>query len=489
MGSDDRLVVKQLSKHGELVDCINCFPAKVAVLRAENERDLITYRQAISGQVSGQKFVITFNNKTAQISDFIYIGFSSFLPSEKTATELLISAGLSSEQISALFLTYGLKEFESIQIAKLTLCSLRRLEILFATFSNTKVIIFDNPFEPISFNWKEKFAELVLSDALIKRRIVLITRLDFRPQCFVGSQDVERIQVGNNVQKTVGFGSGPSEINKIVAQLRASGVFKTELSEPLQQNVASPAIIQKSLIVPQIRSHVADKKPLLKEMGFGTLAPDFRLKSIKMMGLGLGTFMLLLLVIFTAARNTDSKKVAVLSTEKSVQGSEMIQAQKIPTSKIIQPEKDENKIVSIKPEFEQNQLNLKKDLAVIETVALEKSIHEIPVVKTKKVLDAYAPEIKRAVIEAFKEEQQDPDSGLIKTKSINNVSDNSDNPFEELRYLKPSKAGSTTTYNYEHDMPNSVVQYDSGMDPSVHERQEEIRRRFLEALQRASDRE
>jgi len=27
------------------------------------------------------------------------------------------------------------------------------------------------------------------------------------------------------------------------------------------------------------------------------------------------------------------------------------------------------------------------------------------------------------------------------------------------------------------------------MDPSVHERQEEIRRRFLEALQRASDRE
>jgi len=61
-----------------------------------------------------------------------------------------------------------------------------------------------------------------------------------------------------------------------------------------------------------------------------------------------------------------------------------------------------------------------------------------------------------------------------------------DSLFDELKNLKPSTKETSTFFPSYSSPPSSESQFE--IDPSVKERQEEIRRRFLEALQRASDR-
>jgi len=231
MNTEDRLVIKQLSKHGELLDCINCFPSKVTVLRAESETDLVPYRQAVSGQVSGKKFSVSYNNKNFIQSEHIVIGFGSWLPGSESVSEVLVSFGVLNEQAPALLNTFGLAGLESKVIADLTLDYLRRLELLCASYSKARVVVLDSPFEPINSLYKDKFAELILNDTLTNNRITVVTRLCYRPEQWVGNETIERIQVGSTIQKTVGFGAKSNEIKDIVSQLRKSGVLNAPVNE------------------------------------------------------------------------------------------------------------------------------------------------------------------------------------------------------------------------------------------------------------------
>ncbi len=473
MNTEDRLVIKQLSKHGELLDCINCFPSKVTVLRAESETDLVPYRQAVSGQVSGKKFSVSYNNKNFIQSEHIVIGFGSWLPGSESVSEVLVSFGVLNEQAPALLNTFGLAGLESKVIADLTLDYLRRLELLCASYSKARVVVLDSPFEPINSLYKDKFAELILNDTLTNNRITVVTRLCYRPEQWVGNETIERIQVGSTIQKTVGFGAKSNEIKDIVSQLRKSGVLNAPVNEqPVKSESYSAPSTKKAN---SLLTEFGRINPTGSSNRFLTffLQPQY----LKKISIGATVMALLLLgVALIDSAKTPTRNVAVLEISNSTgnltnQGQPLQQA----NSKQIVLENSNPSTVN----------DLKSTTASSEVLSVTSHVDKPRnnPAEAKPILDFYPPNIKKAVLDAF-HGTASPKTPVTAVRSV--AQKTNDSLFDELKNLKPSTKETSTFFPSYSSPPSSESQFE--IDPSVKERQEEIRRRFLEALQRASDR-
>lgn len=474
MGTDERLVIKHLSKHGELLDCVNCFPGKITVLRAESESDLIPYRQAVAGLVSGQKFSITYNNQPFDQKDHIVIGFGPILPPEKTVSGILIERGISPEQIVVILKAFGLEGTEKQTPNMLSADFCRRLEILWAIYSNCRVLVLDSPFECISSMWKDKFADLILEDVSVKKRITLVSRLCYRPTNWIGNDAIDRQQVGSSVQKTIGFGSKATELNKIVAELRKSGaISQTEGVAPLEMPEIRPPM--------PFGASAAMQRPVGKQSWqnyLDTLVARWESlpgnqQRILTIGTGVCAALLVTISVFAGSRSEQVATQSVVPTPKV----EVVAAQKF---------------VSPAPQIQISK-NIPDDVVKNKTQVAELPKPEVAKVQVAKlppptILDSFGPDIKRAVVEAFNERDDGP--GIVKASATAKTKSALDNPFDALRNLKPSKEnGSSSSYESPtySSAPSSYGSVE--MDPDVRERQEEIRRRFLEALQRASSQE
>jgi hypothetical protein len=94
------------------------------------------------------------------------------------------------------------------------------VRLLAATFTPTKAVILNEPFEPIAGTWRERFAELLTTFARSQKGMVVVTSLSNRPECWVDNDSVERIQVGQTAQRTVGFRARSATTTKLMQQLR-----------------------------------------------------------------------------------------------------------------------------------------------------------------------------------------------------------------------------------------------------------------------------
>ena len=74
-----------------------------------------------------------------------------------------------------------------------------------------------------------------------KERIIIIPAMSYRPQAFIGNEFVNRIQVGENLQKTIGFSGGESDVNQMVNQVRSLLKDEAALQKFLQQQQESGA--------------------------------------------------------------------------------------------------------------------------------------------------------------------------------------------------------------------------------------------------------
>ncbi len=457
---------------------MNCFPGKITVLRAESEGDLVPYRQAVAGYVSGQKFSITYNNQPFEQKDHIVIGFGPILPPEKTVTAILTDRGISPHQIPVILKAFGLEGTEKQTPNMLSADFCRRLEILWAIYSNCRVLVLDSPFEPISSMWKDKFAALILEDVTARNRLTLVPRLCYRPTSWIGNEAIDRQQVGSSVQKTIGFGSKATELNKIVAELRKSGaITQTEQVAPLEMPEMRPPM-------PFGASAALTKPSGSRKWQAYLNVLVSRWESLpgnqqRILTIGSGVCAALLVTLSVFAGSSTEPNVAQVAT------------QTIPPAPKVEAAIAQNVILPPPPVQLAKNVQvpvLEKKVSVVEVPSVEVAKVEVVKPAPKTVLDTFSPDIRRAVIEAFN--QREDDVGIVKASISNNSKSALDNPFEALRNLKPSKEKGSSS-NYESPVyssaPNSYGSVE--MDPDVRERQEEIRRRFLEALQRASSQE
>lgn len=230
-----RLQIKRLSDSGELLSCINCLAGQITVLRGITEQDLAPYQRAITGLPGKERFSLNYADSSFSPTEHSLIGFGSRLESQQSVHDLLLSCGLTESALASLLLSYGLSELSNTSCTKLSPCAMRRVELLAAFNSSDKAIILNDPFEPLAEEWREPLAEYLLHATWQNKRVVLVTSLNYRPQSWIGNELINRVQVGADNKRTIGFAGAADDVNIAVKELRerlASEALAKESKEP-----------------------------------------------------------------------------------------------------------------------------------------------------------------------------------------------------------------------------------------------------------------
>ena len=502
-----RLQLKMLSKSGELLNCINCFPGQITVFRAFSDQELLPYQRALSGGHGAERFSVLLDNKEYLPHDQFLIGFGERLPVDKTLEEYLASCNAPEGAVSGLLISYGMDQFQGKNCASLSECAARRTQILAATFSSAPVLVMNSPFEPISAQWKERFADLLLSDTLQKQRLCVITRLDYRPQGWIGNELVIRIQVGENIQKTIGFAGGQSDVammvnqvrellkdEKVVQQVIDSQKLKqpppVEPTAPTAKIIVSQAL-QKENLTSRYERHVStplEIKPNVDLLSSGGLRIKHQMRPLRKIALATASLSILLLLAVSAISYSRGGQkgahIAALGNPTQTQSNQsennIVQPVKavVDTTKKSQQNGSESKVQ--KPPLSEN----KNPVQIVE-IAKPPEVAPPPP-PSELLLDHYPPEIKVALLNAFSNDTQPitlRNPGAVEEIKVKKSSREL-NPFEALRGLSNSSISSktSTTHIGEDFAPPNTGAAQSESDIERHER---IRQKFLDAINRA----
>lgn len=216
-----KLLLKLLSGSGELLNVVSCYGGQISVFRANSQSDLRPYQRALAGAPGPERLSIQVDGKEYVPEEHTLIGFSESLAnSHQTVRAALLSAGVGNEAISGLLLSYGLDADSDRNLNSLSPDLLRRVQILLATFAPTKALIINEPFEPISLQWRETFAELLIYFARDKKGLIIVPSLSYRPDCWIDNDVVARIQVGESLQRTIGFSHQQGSSQDLVKEIR-----------------------------------------------------------------------------------------------------------------------------------------------------------------------------------------------------------------------------------------------------------------------------
>jgi hypothetical protein len=218
-----KLQIKQLSTSGELLNVINCPAGRITVLRAYTPSQLEPYQRAVSGVPANEKILINLNNQEFIPDEHVLLGYGEdYKNISSTTSQYLLASGLPEAALIPTLNSFGLSNVAKASFSKLTACEARRVQLLGITYQIKKMAILNNPFDPLSSEWRERAADLLLK--YVSNNIVpmLITSLDYRPECWINNEIINRIQVGDSAKRTIGFGSDNSEFNEIIKQVRQS---------------------------------------------------------------------------------------------------------------------------------------------------------------------------------------------------------------------------------------------------------------------------
>jgi hypothetical protein len=216
-----KLQIKLLSQSAELLSITNCSAGQISVLRAESPSELRPYQRALSGNQGRERFVITVDGVAYKTEDHNLLGFGEIPPhSGLTVSQYLSSLGLIDGAITGLLMSFGIEGIEQKACSALSPDEERKVRIFAATADPSKVLVINEPFEPIMSSWRERLAEFLGDFARTKNGMVIVTSLSYRPDSWIDNPVISRHQVGQSLRKTIGFGSVDSEGAQFINQLR-----------------------------------------------------------------------------------------------------------------------------------------------------------------------------------------------------------------------------------------------------------------------------
>lgn len=216
-----KLQLKLLSNSGELLNVINCTAGRVCVFRGNTPSDLRPYQRALIGTQGKEKISVNVDGNDYNPDEHNVIGLGEAAPHiGLTVRQFFARCGVEDESLPALLSSYGLDGVADTKCSALSPDQERRVRILFAISQPAKVLVANEPFEHITSQWKERFAELLLDFARLKSGLVVIPSLSYRPECWIDNSLVARIEVGQSIQRTIGFGQAGSEANEMIEELR-----------------------------------------------------------------------------------------------------------------------------------------------------------------------------------------------------------------------------------------------------------------------------
>ena len=273
-----KLQLNLLSQSGELINCVSCFAGQVSVFRAPSYAALEVYQRALAGVPGPERISILLDDKTFIPSEHFFVGFGELQEcSNDTILETFLSYGQQPNAVASLLSSYDIAIDAETRWSDMSKCEARRARLLLATRSRSQVIILNDPLEPLANQWRERFAEILVLHARTNKEIVVVTNLSYRPESWIDNQSIARIQVGEEIQRTIGFGAQSGQGNELVAQLRQ--MMKEESNPPQKapQPKAAP-LVNEVLIQSQPATHNDDDNepaPIAASLGMAALFGRF----------------------------------------------------------------------------------------------------------------------------------------------------------------------------------------------------------------------
>lgn len=216
-----KVQLKLLSTSGELLNVVTCHSGQVTVFRAHSASDLRPYQRALAGTPGKERITVAVDGAEYQPEDHNLIGLGETSPHVGMSLEEYFNDNhISSENAAALLNSFGFTRPLTTPCAQLSTDEERRVRLLVATCRPDKVLVTNEPFEQISSQWREQFAQLLTSFARQRGGIAIVTGLSFRPECWIDNDTIARTQVGETIQRTIGFGATGSKSNDLMNQLR-----------------------------------------------------------------------------------------------------------------------------------------------------------------------------------------------------------------------------------------------------------------------------
>ena len=254
-----KLQIRRLSQSGEVISVVNCPAGKITVLRESNAGDLDPYKRAFAGVPGAEKFTIEIDGQTMEMAKHRLIGFGNETRIPANTVREFLSASANAAAVDSLLISFGLEDIADKNPSSISDCARRRLLILSACQDPSKVLVLNNPFEPIGSTWRERIAEMLASSGKASGRITLITALDFRPSCWIDNDTIQRIQLGQDTQKTIGFAGSESEVQGIIEEVRRES--KKVVKKPVEETTRTPSVgitkpLDKSKTIAKFRRRV-----------------------------------------------------------------------------------------------------------------------------------------------------------------------------------------------------------------------------------------
>lgn len=216
-----KVQLKLLSNSGELLNVANCCAGKISVLRASTPSDLRPYQRVLAGSSGKDNLEILCDGAPFHPDEHTLIGFGEPSPTMGlTVKEFATSRGISEFALSTQLISVGLDDVVDKRCAELTLDQEARLRLLAATGDPDKVIVLNDPFENISGKWRERVAEMLAEFTRARNALVIIPSLSYRPEAWIANDAIERIEVGQTSQRTIGFSSAGSQSNAPIDEIR-----------------------------------------------------------------------------------------------------------------------------------------------------------------------------------------------------------------------------------------------------------------------------
>lgn len=488
-----QLQIKQLSPNGQLLNCVNCFSGQVSVLRTNTQAAIRPYMNALAGISGPERFIIEIEHEPYVPHANNLIGFGErFVPDDGNVEEYLSQNKIPQNLINSLLVSYGLENCSNLPCAKLNRCEERRLRILAAVYDASKILVINDPFDPISSEWRERFAELLVNFARTKSQIVIVPFLSYRPECWIDNEFIARIQVGESIQKTIGFTSQSTNIQAMINQIREE--HKSDSSDNIAvagtSNVKSGAYKQAeprrsdAVNLSELQWDEEQEAAPLEEEIYNEKQPALRRHFSKIMATGFAFVILFFLF------SDNGKKAA-----SSVAGNQTLPASQ-QNSAVIEPNPDISNELPAKP-------NLPEQPAQegIALPNLPKTEIIEPTEQRLALVMRYPEHIKDSIIRATNSKAA---TGLIKKNIEGSEGTSNKKNAVASDFLKLlATAGSSSENSETQGASEETGSNESPPDPSYgapneeyvqpdstdeQARREQIRQKFLEAIQRAQER-
>lgn len=216
-----KLQLKLLSNSGELLSVVTCQAGKISVLRASVPSDLRPYQRVLSGSSGKENILAVVDGTDYRPDEHTVIGFGELSTTpELSVKEFLAKYDVPESAIDSLLLSIGLESVSDKKYSELSPDQEARLRLIAATTDPERIVVLNDPFENISGQWRERAADILATFARTRKAIVIIPSLSYRPESWIDNQSIERIEVGQTSQRTIGFGSAGSTHNAFINEIR-----------------------------------------------------------------------------------------------------------------------------------------------------------------------------------------------------------------------------------------------------------------------------